>query len=101
MVTQGDAGDLYFVIEDGTADVVADGRTVRRLGPGDGFGEIALLRDVPRTATVSTTSPCTLVVLERDPFIAAITGTTPAHQAVSEAVDRHLDTDSRREDPEA
>ena len=73
--------------------------TVRHLGPGDGFGEIALLRDVPRTATIRTTSPCVLVSLERDPFIAAVTGTTPAHQAASDTVDRHLDSDSRDESP--
>lgn len=98
VVTQGDAGDLYYVIEQGTADVIADGRTVRHLGPGDGFGEIALLRDVPRTATVRTTSASTLVALERDPFIAAVTGTTPAHEAASDAVERHLGTDHQSDD---
>lgn len=101
VVTQGEPGDLYYVIEDGTADVIADGETVRRLGPGDGFGEIALLRDVPRTATIRATSPCMLVALERDPFIAAVTGTTPAHEAASETVDRHLDSDKRGEGPDA
>ncbi len=100
VVAQGDPGDLYYVIENGTADVVADGRTVRHLSPGDGFGEIALLREIPRTATIRTTSPCTLVSLERDPFISAVTGTMPAHEAASEIADRHMDSDRWHEGPE-
>ena len=49
---QGDPADRFYVIGTGTADVVGDGRIVTKLGPGDGFGEIALLRRVPRTAAV-------------------------------------------------
>lgn len=99
-MTQGDPGDLYYVIEDGTADVIADGRTVRHLSSGGGFGEIALLRGIPRTATIRTTSPCALIALERDLFVAAVTGMTPAHEATSEGVDRHLDTGSEHDERE-
>jgi CRP-like cAMP-binding protein len=49
---QGDPADRFYVIEAGAADVVGDGRVLTKLGPGDGFGEIALLRRVPRTAMV-------------------------------------------------
>jgi hypothetical protein len=48
---------------------------------------------------VKTTSAASLVTLERDPFIAAVTGTTPAHEAARQTVDEHLDGDARRDDP--
>jgi CRP-like cAMP-binding protein len=54
--------------------VTADGRSVAELGPGAYFGEIALLRDVPRTATVRTLDETRLLTLERDQFLAAVTG---------------------------
>jgi CRP-like cAMP-binding protein len=54
---QGDAGDDFYVIEHGQAEVVGDGTTVRTLGPGDGFGEIALLRRCARTTTVRAVTP--------------------------------------------
>jgi MFS family permease len=74
VVQQGDAGDRFYVVADGALAVDVDGTLVNELGRGDGFGEIALLRDVPRTATVRATSRVSLYALERDEFLAAVTG---------------------------
>jgi len=80
---QGDRGDLFYVVGRGEVEVLVDGRPSTRLGAGAGFGEIALLRDVPRTATVVATRDGELFTLERDEFIAAVTG----HPASAEAAD--------------
>jgi hypothetical protein len=77
VVTQGEPGDRYYLIEDGAASVIVDGTQVRTLGPGDGFGEIALLARVPRTATVLATSPLLVQALDRDTFLAVVTGHPP------------------------
>jgi MFS family permease len=71
---QAEHGDEFFLIESGTVDTVVDGFHVRELGPGDSFGEIALLRDTTRTATVAAKSDLVLQVLDRDDFLGAVTG---------------------------
>jgi MFS family permease len=82
---QGDAGDRFYVIGSGEAVVKIDGEPVNRLGRGGYFGEIALLRDVPRTATVTAESDLELQALEQDEFIAAVTGHAPSAE-VADAV---------------
>ena len=74
IVRQGDHGDRFYVIADGEADVTTDGRLIRTLTPGEGFGEIALLRDTPRTATVSARTPLQVFTLDRRHFLAAVSG---------------------------
>ena len=70
--SQGDHGDRYYVVDSRTVDVLVDGRHVREQGPGSAFGEIALVRDVPRTATIRAVGPLVLWALERHHFLAAI-----------------------------
>ena len=77
VVARGEAGNHFYVIAAGRAAVELDDGTARELGPGEFFGEIALLRDVPRTATVRALEPLRLFVVERDDFLAAVTGHAP------------------------
>jgi CRP-like cAMP-binding protein len=69
---QGEHGDRFYVIEDGEAEVIGDGRFIRTLETGDGFGEIALLRDTVRTTTVCARTPLLLYTLDRQHFVAAV-----------------------------
>jgi Cyclic nucleotide-binding domain/Major Facilitator Superfamily len=78
VVTQGDEGDRFYVIADGELEVIADDTMVATLQRGDGFGEIALMYDVPRTATVRTCTDARLYSLEREDFLVAVTGHLPA-----------------------
>jgi MFS family permease len=70
---QGDRGDRFYVIEDGEAEVIGDGRVIRLMGSGDGFGEIALLRDTTRTTTIRARTPLRLCTLDRRHFLSAVT----------------------------
>jgi CRP-like cAMP-binding protein len=85
IVRQGDVGDRYFLLARGAARVEIDGRLVSTMGPGTGFGEIALLRDVPRTASVIAIDDVEVYSLAREPFLEALTG-VPASRAAAEAV---------------
>lgn len=77
IVRQGDPGDAFYVIESGEAEVLLDGFHVGRLGPGSGFGERALLRATPRTATVRALTEMTLYAIDRASFLSAVTGLPP------------------------
>jgi cyclic nucleotide-binding protein len=74
LTRRGDPGDRLYVIVSGAVEVVIDGRIVARQEPGDHFGEIALLRDTPRTATVRALEATELRALPRDAFLAAVAG---------------------------
>jgi len=89
VISAGDPGDRFYIVRDGELAVdAADHRTT--LGPGSSFGEIALLRDVPRTATVTAATDATLYALRRDDFLAAVTGHAAAAQAGREVVEARL-----------
>jgi CRP-like cAMP-binding protein len=96
---QGDVGDRFYVIESGTAEVIGDGRLVATLGQGQGFGEIALLRRVRRTATVRAASPLRLQALAGDHFLPVVTGFTPSAREAGTSVDTMLDRFAPRETP--
>jgi hypothetical protein len=74
VIRQGAAGDRVYLVQSGTLDVDVDGAAGAPLGPGELFGEIALLRDVPRTASVTAATGCDLLTLGRDAFLSAVTG---------------------------
>ncbi len=77
LIVQGADGDCFYAVESGRYRVDIDGEPVADLGPGDYFGEIALLRDVPRTASVTCTEAGEVVVMERDVFLTAMGRSRP------------------------
>lgn len=81
LTIEGEPGDEYFVVSDGEFDVTIAGETVRTIGRGGGFGEIALLGDVARTATVTATVDSTVLSIHRAPFLVAVTGHDSSRQA--------------------
>ena len=90
IVRQGDEGDRFYLVAEGTLDVSEDGRQFSELEAGDYFGEIALLRDVPRTATVTAKTAVVLYALDRDDFLAAVTSHAPSAQAAESVVSARL-----------
>jgi MFS family permease len=85
VVVQGENGDRYYAIADGEFEVTVDGRRIATLGRGDGFGEIALLHDGVRTATVSALTPGRLYFIDKGPFLEVLTG-HPAAQLTATAI---------------
>lgn len=86
VITQGERGDSFYLIAAGEVEVFEDGAFRRNEGPGESFGEIALLHDVPRTATVRATADTELLALDRDQFISAVTGHRRSTQAAETVV---------------
>jgi MFS family permease len=90
IVREGEAGDRFYIVARGRLVATQTGRTLRELTAGDSFGEIALLRDVPRTATVTTAEDVELYALERADFIDAATGHAAGRAAGEEVVRERL-----------
>lgn len=90
VIREGEAGDCFYAIARGRVRVTKGGHEVATLGRGDGFGEIALIEDVPRTATVTAVEHTELFALDKEPFILALTGHAPAARAAGDLVSRRL-----------
>jgi CRP/FNR family cyclic AMP-dependent transcriptional regulator len=88
LAKQGDLGDEFFVIESGTAEVARDGERINELGPGDFFGEMALLEADRRNATVTATTPMALIVMTRSSFRGIDKAMPHVHKAVQEAIEQ-------------
>lgn len=85
----GDVGDRFYIVDSGSVRIALEGGA-KESGAGGYFGEIALLRDVPRTATVTATTPTRLYALERADFLAAVTGHALAEEAAENVVGERL-----------
>ena len=90
VVTEGEKGDLFYVVMSGEVVVTHGTDEIRRLGPGDWFGELALLRaDARRTASVTTLSPVSLLTVDRRTFLTALAGTPRAITAADDYARDH------------
>jgi MFS family permease len=87
IIREGEVGDRFYLLVDGEVEITQGGRSFGTRGRGAYFGEIALLRDVPRTATVIARTDVELYVLGRDDFLAAVTGHRAALAAGHAVVD--------------
>ena len=87
---EGQAGDRFYVVARGNVEVTVDGRSVATLGRGDHFGEIALLRDVPRTATVVSRGDAELYALDREEFVGVVTGDAASLEAATAVIGSRL-----------
>jgi predicted MFS family arabinose efflux permease len=90
LIREGAHSDCFYLVEAGRVVVSQDGRTLRREGPGEYVGEIGLLRDVPRTATVTAEEEAVVLSLSRDDFLAAVTGHAESHRAADAVVGLRL-----------
>jgi MFS family permease len=90
IVREGDTGDRFFIVAEGAVEISEGGKPISELDAGSYFGEIALLRDVPRTATVTAKTPVVLYALDREDFLAAVTSHAPSVEAAEEVVSARL-----------
>ncbi len=90
VIQEGESGDRMYVLETGEVDVSVGGRHVRTQGSGSEFGEIALLRDVPRTATVRARTDVALLALRAEVFLAAVTGQVASRRAADHIIEERF-----------
>jgi MFS family permease len=87
LIREGDQGDRFYAIADGEVEIRKGGEVVAKRGRGEGLGEIALLRDVPRTADVIALDPVRVLALDRTAFVVAVTGHEPARIEADRIID--------------
>jgi hypothetical protein len=97
LIREGEPGDHFYAVADGRLQVTIGGAPVASNVRGDGIGEIALLYGVPRTATVTASSPATVFALAREDFLTAVAGHAPTAQAAAAVADERLHEDHRRQ----
>jgi len=91
IIHEGEPGERFYMISGGQARVCSkDGKQLRQMGPGESFGEIALLREVPRTATVTAMSRLQARTLAREEFLAAVTGNAVSAEDADQVVSARL-----------
>jgi hypothetical protein len=90
VIREGTVGDRFFMIVEGQADVTRDGQHVTYRTAGEHVGEVALLREVPRTATVTAVTPMKLLALDRDAFLEAVTGHPQSHERAEAIVEDRM-----------
>ena len=90
LITQGEPGDAFYAIGAGQVDVTRDGDPVATLGPGDHFGEVALLTDAPRNATVTAHTAMRVFRLDRQGFIDVVARSLP-RSAIDRSPDRNME----------
>ena len=95
VVTEGEPGDLFYVLLDGEVVVTRHGEEVRRLGPGSSFGEIALLHRSPRTATVRAVTDTRLVTVRRIDFLRTVRSGLGSFGAAEDVAQTYLEADER------
>jgi len=92
VIRQGDVGDRFYVVDAGAFEVLRDEQVIATAAEGDFFGEIALLHDVPRTATVRATEDSAVWALDQEEFLATVTGLPQAASAAHEVSAERLRT---------
>jgi Na+/melibiose symporter-like transporter len=90
IVREGDAGDRFYIVAEGEIEVTQDGQMISELDAGGYFGEIALLRDIPRTATVTAKTNAVLYALDREDFLSAVTGHAQSAEAAETVMSARL-----------
>ena len=93
VIKEGERGDCYYAVAEGELEISRESQFLQMVSRGDGFGEIALIRDVPRQATVTAATDASLYTLERELFVQAVTGHATAISAVGTIISGHLGDD--------
>lgn len=99
LMRQGDPGDRFLAIATGTVDIVCDGALIAQRHEGEGVGETALVRQIPRTATVRARTPVRTLALGAEDFVVAVTGHDGTRQVAEDIADGHLESLGRAEPP--